>query len=445
MFPPIPVTVIAERGASNHMATGKITKTAVDRLSPLDRDHFLWDDEVRGFGLKVSPGGAKSYIVQYRTGGRGSPTRRYTIGRHGPLTPQRAKDEAKRILALVSEGKDPASDKKDARTIAVDLEFKSFADRFLEHYVRHEWKSSYPFAEGILRLHVTPHLRGKPLPSIRRSDITRVFDALPLGKAALRRNVHAVVRRLFRWAVSRGDIERSPLEGLESPASAPSRDRVLSDDELRLAWIASGSLGYPFTALYRLLIGTGQRREEVAGLDWSELDRAAALWSLPAARAKNGIASNIPLSGLMVGQLDDVAGADKWPKRGLVLTTTGKTAVSGFSRGKRRLDLAIAEQQRVEAEAEGEPPTVRPPSPWRVHDFRRTFATGMQRLGVRFEVTEAVLNHVSGSKSGVAGVYQRHDWKDEKRTALDAWGAHVEGVVNHAARTNVVTMGKRRA
>lgn len=425
------------------MASGKITKTAVDGLAALDRDQFLWDDEVRGFGLKVSPGGAKSYIVQYRTGGRGSPTRRYTIGRHGPFTPQRAKDEAKRLLALVGEGKDPASDKREARTIAIDLEFKGFADRFLEQYVKHEWKSSYPFAEGILRLHVTPHLRGKPLPSIRRSDITRVFDALPLGKAALRRNVHAVVRRLFRWAVSRGDIERSPLEGLESPASAPSRDRVLSDDELRLAWMASGSLGYPFSTLYRLLIGTGQRREEVAGLDWSELNRAAAMWLLPAARAKNGIASNIPLSGLMVAQLDEVAKGDKWPKSGLVLTTTGKTAVSGFSRGKRRLDLAITNQRLLEAEVEGDAASVQPLLPWRVHDFRRTFATGMQRLGVRFEVTEAVLNHVSGSKSGVAGVYQRHDWKDEKRAALGAWANHIGGILSPACQSNVITLAKR--
>ncbi len=120
------------------MATGRITKTAVDGMAPAAADQFLWDDEVRGFGLKVTPGGAKSYIIQYRTGGRGSPTRRYTIGRHGPLTPNAAKTEAKRLLGLVSDGKDPASIKRAARTVAVDLAFAGFAGRFLNLYVKHE-------------------------------------------------------------------------------------------------------------------------------------------------------------------------------------------------------------------------------------------------------------------------------------------------------------------
>ncbi|HXH00235.1 MAG TPA: site-specific integrase [Sphingomicrobium sp.] len=425
------------------MATGRITKTAVDGLAAGLADQFLWDDELRGFGLKVTPGGAKSYIIQYRTGGRGTPTRRYTIGRHGVLTPNTAKLEAKRLLGLVSEGKDPAAAKRDARTMATDLAFSGFVGRFLDLYVKHEWPSSYEFAEGILRLHVTPHLKAKPLPLINRSDITRVFDALPVGKAALRRNVHAVIRRLFRWAVGRGDIDRSPMEGMEAPPSAPSRDRVLSDEELRLAWLAADTLGYPFGALYRLLIGTGQRREEVAGLNWSELDRSTATWLLPAARAKNATANHLHLSSLMIAELDRIAGGGKWPRADLVLSTNGKTSVSGFSRGKKRLDREMTNTLAKQSDAAGI--KAQPLKPWRVHDFRRTFATGMQRLGIRFEVTEAILNHVSGSKSGVAGVYQRHDWKDEKRAALEAWGAHVSRMVANEDRSNVIDLTGLRA
>lgn len=425
------------------MAVGKITKAAVDGLLPGRVDQFLWDDELRGFGLKVTPGGAKSYLVQYRMGGRETSTRRYTIGRHGPFTPDAARREAKRLLGLVSDNQDPAGKKRAAKAAivaAVELEFETYAKRFLEHYVAHEWKASQAFAESILRLHVTPHLKGKGLASIKRSDVTRVFDGLPVGKAALRRNVHAVIRRMFRWAVGRGDLERSPMEGMETPTGAPSRDRVLSDDELRLAWLASGNIGYPFGPLYRILMVTGQRREEVAGLPWAEINRTAALWSLAASRAKNGTASEIHLSSLAIAEIDALAKGDKWPRQGLVLTTNGKTSVSGFSRGKRRIDREIA--VLLADEAGGAKPAAF--DPWRVHDFRRTFATGMQRLGVRFEVTEAVLNHVSGSKSGVAGVYQRHDWKAEKRDALDAWAAHVERVANDADRTNVVPISKRQ-
>jgi integrase len=343
----------------------------------------------------------------------------------------------------VKQGTDPVDEKAEKerkRKEASDLAFRAYAGRFLTDYVQHSWKASYVFAESILRLHVTPVLKDKPLPSIKRSDINLIFDKIPANQSALRRNVFAVVRRLFRWALSRGDIETNPLDGYEAPSAAIARDRVLQDWELRLAWLSAEALGYPFGPLYRLLIGTGQRREEVSGLDWKELHRATAEWHLPAARAKNGIASVIHLSEPMIEVLDGIAAGEKWPRKGLVFTTTGKTSVSGYSRAKARLDKAMLEIGRKEAKEIGEDPGHVEMAPWRAHDLRRTFATGMQRLGVRFEVTEAVLNHVSGSKSGVAGVYQRHDWKSEKRDALNAWAAHVERVVSGADDSNVVRL-----
>jgi integrase len=138
----------------------------------------------------------------------------------------------------------------------------------------------------------------------------------------------------------------------------------------------------------------------------------------------------VPLSDAVVEELDGVAG-EKWPRKGLVFTTTGKTPVSGFARAKRRLDKQIADIAADEQEE-------RELAPWRYHDLRRTFATGMQRLGVRFEVTEAILNHVGSARSGVAGVYQRHDWKDEKRAALEAWAAHVQSIVDGSEPSNVL-------
>lgn len=245
----------------------------------------------------------------------------------------------------------------------------------------------------------------------------------------------------MRWAVNRGDLERSPMEGMDAPTKVLSRDRVLSDDELVQVWKASEVLGYPFGPLVRLLILTGARRDEIAALDWSELDRDTRMWVLPPKRSKNGIAARQPLSSLAIAELDLLAqrlGRDtSWPKSGLVFSTTGETSVSGFSRAKTRLDKAV----RTIAKEQGA--TV--PPPWRVHDLRRTLATGLQRLGVRFEVTEAVLNHVSGSKSGVAGIYQRHDWAAEKASAVQAWADHLSGLLTGADQTNVVQLSAVRA
>ena len=419
------------------MASSKVTKRAVDAVQAGPSDAYLWDDELRGFGLKVTPAGKKVYLLQYRMGGRGAATRRVTLGTHGsPWTPATARQEAERLLVLVRQGRDPADEKKERRRIEVDLAFEPYAAKFLANYGKKTWRpGTYGNAESNLRRYVTPMLKRKALPLIRRSDVSAIFDAIPATSPALPRNIFALVRKLFAWAVERGDIERSPLEGFKGPPNVPSRDRVLSDDELRLVWLGALDLGHPFGTLVQLLLVTGQRREEAAGMDWRELDQKGAVWSIPAGRAKNGSAHSVPLSSSATVILATRAGGnDDWPKKGLIFTTTGKTPVSGFSHAKARLDLTIAKLNDGEALA-----------PWRVHDLRRTLATGLQRLGVRFEVAEAVLNHVSGSKSGVAGVYQRHDWKQEKRDALDAWARHVKAVVAGSDKTNVVSLADRRA
>ena len=384
---------------------------------------FLWDDKLSGFGLRVTPNGGMSYVYQYRMGGREARVRRHTIGKHGsPWTPDSARDEAKRLALLVGQGIDPIDADKDRRRRAVDLAFKPYVETFAKGYLEPRWKSSKA-SKAMLVRDAVPVLGHKPLPDIKRSDFTALWDRMAT-RPAQARLMHATLRKLFRWAISRGDIERSPLEGSEAPPAVATRDRVLCDDELGWTWAAASMLVPPFDGFIQLLILTGQRRQEVAGLQWEELSRSSALWALPAERAKNGETHLVPLSALAVAVLDSTAAGDKWPKRGLVFSTTGKTPISGFGKAKSRLDAKMAE---IVAEAAREAGAGDPqPIPgWVLHDLRRTVATGLQRLGVRFEVTEAVLNHVSGAKGGIAGVYQRHDWKDEKRAALEAWGAHV--------------------
>ena len=223
---------------------------------------------------------------------------------------------------------------------------------------------------------------------------------------------------MFRWAVSRGDIERSPMEGMETPPPVKSRDRWLSDDELGRIWQHSYNTHRCFGPIVRLLILTGQRREEVASLSWEELDRTERLWTLPGNRAKNGEPNRVPLSRLAIGILDEAAGGSGWPYQGRVFPTSSGGGFSGYDKGKKKLDQSLAKDGGS------------PVPPWRLHDLRRTLATGFQRLGVRFEVTEAVLNHMSGSRAGVAGIYQRHDWKEEKKEAMDMWNEHITALLS---------------
>ena len=423
------------------MTTGRINKSSVDAFQPHATEAMLWDDKIAGFGLKVTPAGAKSYLFQFRIGGRAGKTRRVTIGKHGNMTPVRARKEAEELAALVAKGVDPQQAKQDRQRLALDLAFKSYVDRFVEDCLKVKWKASHADGTSLLRLYAVPVLGNKPLPDITRADIRSVLAPVK-RKVATCRNLFAVLRRLFRWAVSEGDLTDSPLNGMEPPPLPAKRNRVLSDPELRLVWRGSESMAYPFGPLVRLLAITGQRLEEVAGLHWSELDKGSAMWSLPGDRAKNGNASQVALSPLAIVELNGLAKrlgrTDGWPRRGLVFTTTGETPVSGHSRAKRRLDREVA---KLAAE-EPEPVTI---APWRFHDLRRTFATGMQRLGIRFEVTEAVLNHVSGSKSGVAGVYQLHDWGPEKVSALKAWSDHVAAILVPADVSNVVPLASARA
>ena len=393
---------------------------------------MLWDDRLSGFGLKVTPVGSKVFVYQYRMGGRGSKVRRYTIGKHGKLTADGARKKAESLALSVANGIDPQREKVRERRQAVDLGFKGYVERFRTGCLTAEWPATHKYAHSLLVKNAVPAIGDTPLPDITRKDVKAALASVQ-DKTATASNLFAVMRRLFTWAVEQEDIERSPIEGMKPPPLPPSRDRVLSDTELAVVWRAASRLGFPFGPMVHLLIWTGARREEVAAMDWSELDQGMATWSLPAARSKNAQAAENPLSSAAVAVLDELAirtgGGGRWPRSGFVFSTTGRTSVSGYSRAKRRLDKVLA----TIASEEDLPK----PEPWRLHDLRRTLATGLQRLGVRLEVTEAVLNHVSGSRSGIVGIYQRHNWKDEKRTALDAWADHVSRLLTGAAAINV--------
>lgn len=437
-----------------------ITKRVVDGCQPNGPQVLIWDREVKGFGLRVTSGGAKSYVFQYRIGGRGNPTRRYKIGRHGSFTPEKARERAKELAQMVARGIDPMEAEAERETnkalakVAAEeearrsreLSFAAYAETFLDNGTKADLrKRTLQGYRGALTNHAVPVLGTKPLPDITRSDIARVLDRIPRTQPAVRRITFAVLRMVFNWAKGRGDISASPLEGMPSPTAPASRDRVLSDGELALALRAAAEFEKPFGPFFELLFATGQRREEVAGIDWAELNRSEAMWTLPGERTKNGEANLVPINRMALAVLDRLADQEgakepKWPRRGLVFTSTGETSISGFSRAKARFDATMLKLARKEAEEFGEDLDTIELAPWRLHDARRTLATTLQKLGVRFEVTEAVLNHTAGaSRSGVAAVYQRHGWGPEKRAALDAWADHCDRLLSPPAdRSNVV-------
>ncbi len=415
------------------MAKTSITKTVVDAARPGTSDYFLWDDKLAGFGLKVTPAGGKVYVFQYRVARPGfaasTPAKRYTIGKHGAYTPDAARKRAKELAAMVAGGTDPKAleaeqhqaaeraraEQETARKLADELVFNKLADKWLDHYENEKRRrpSSVALAELVVRSYLKPVLGTTAAPHISRADLQLVLDAVPKSKIAMRRSVYAYSSILFGWMVKNDHIERNPLLQIEKPIAPPSRDRVLDDAEIKAVWQGAEKLAQPFGSFIRLLLLTMQRRSEVAKLNWIELNRTEQLWTIPAERSKNKQVHLVPLSEPVIAELDTLAGGPSWPKAGYVLTTTGKSPIGSISKIKAALDKKVAESE-FEIGL------------WRLHDLRRTGATVLQRLGVRFEVTEAILNHVSGARSGVAGIYQRHNWKAEKKAALEDYAAFLK-------------------
>lgn len=437
------------------MAVLKITKRNVDAAPvPTANDVYFWDTDLKGFGLRVTRKGVRSYVVQYRLPGR--PARRMTIGIHGsPWTADKARTRAEELLMDVKRGDDPLHAAKKRARQAVDLEFSKYVETFTEGYLKLEWKDAWADAKRQLELHVVPHLKGRPLPEIEKHELARVIQRLK-DRPALARNTHATLRKMFVWAVDQGDLIISPIPAAPSPVKA--RKRVLTPDEVVAAWQASFKLERPMGQFVRLLFATLQRRSEVAELPWSELRELNGIWHQLGERVKNEEDHLVPLNPLALETIRDIAAGPKaldgkakpWPRKGFVFTTTGTTPISGFSKVKAKLDremLPILQKWADKrADALGEERELAFLPPWRFHDIRRTGTTQMQALGVPIEVTEKVINHKSGETAGIRGVYNLHAYTDEKRKALDAWGAYLKRLVADADKdSNVIALPERVA
>jgi integrase len=255
------------------------------------------------------------------------------------------------------------------------------------------------------------------------------------GSAVQANRSLARLRALFNWAIEKDRLAASPVARMKVPTQEQARDRVLSDDELRWFWVSCDDVGWPFGPLLKLLLLTAQRRDEVATMTWSDLNLDKRVWTIPRHKAKNDRAHEVQLSDAalaVVRSLPQVGDA-------LVFTTTGETPLSGFSKSKRRLDAAMLGAKRAATGAHKDDAI----PGWTLHDLRRTAATGMARLNIPPHVVDKVLNHVSGTIRGVAAVYNRFAYLDERRAALEAWGRYVEKLVTEAP-ANVVDLPATR-
>jgi integrase len=419
----------------------RISKRTVDALradaQSQGRTLYLRDSEVTGFGAVCTKAGACSYFIEYRLGGRATPQKRVTIGKHGVLTPDEARKLAREELGKVARGLDVAEHRKEKREKLAGLTFAEAVEKFLAVHSEpgrywHEKRARLTSAD-------VKALAAKPLSTVSRKHVADAVDKAAARSDASARLLFSDLRPFFKWANQRELVDANPMDGLSAPKPSEARDRTLEEPEIKAFWQASGEMAWPFQSIYKLLLLTGARREEVAGMRWSELDLDGGVWTIPGGRTKNSREHRIFLPVQAIAILDRVAVEAAKARHGypldseLVFSTTGNTSPSGFSKAKRALDARMKEILGPKFKD------------WRVHDLRRTAATGMENLGIETRVIEAALNHVSGTKAGIIGVYQRSSHRDAVKAAFEAWGRHLAALTNEPRPSNVVEVKFRVA
>jgi integrase len=418
----------------------KLTKRTVEAL-PVEkgRREVRWDTEVSGFGVRAT-GAGRTYFIRYRVGsGRTAPRKDYTIGRHGaPWTVEQARTEATVILGKVNSGQDPQAEKVSKRKPDTERSFEHVAGKFIERHVdRNLRPSTVRDYRNVINKTLVPEWTGKHVADISRADVRDLIDGIEDRAPVMARLVFAVARKLFAFAVERDYLSDNPCIGLSAPPAPKARERILTDAELLLVWKASADLPFPYDLAIRALILTAQRRSEVSAMRMEELDFNRAEWIIPGEKAKNGKAHVVDLSPEALTVLAEAIAdpddpTEDRPREGsYIFGVTGANPPGQWGKMKSKLDALVAELARKD-EAE-------PPAPWRIHDMRRTAASGMAALGYGPQVIERVINHTSGATGGLVGVYQRFDYRGERKAALEAWGRHVAALVKPTLG-NVVEM-----
>ena len=423
---------------------GKIlTQAALDALTPALKRREIPDAKVSGLHHVIQPSGARSWALRYRFAGRNT---KLTIGRYPEIGIADARRKATVARAEISNGMDPARQKQEAKAeakakaseIAQALDVVETVTR--TYIATHSKVKTRPRTvretERIIDHDILPFRpkgsstdwRTRRLSSITRVEANALLDGIVArGKPFMANRVHEVLKALGRWAAERGIVERSPFEHLRPPAKELPRERVLTVPEIKALLAALDEKAYPVKQLVMMLLLTGARRAEVAQMKWAEVDLEAKVWTLPRERSKNGHELVLPLSEALIDMLRGLPGFGKNP---YVFSFGGRGPVANF-KWKNRLDAAMAARL-------GEGFT-----PWRLHDLRRSAASGMAEIGIAPHVVERVLNHRSGVIKGVSAVYNRFSYQPEMRAALEAWSRRVDEIVSGETASNVVALRGR--
>jgi len=419
------------------MPTLKMTDAAIQRVmaAPGERTDYFDShprDRQRGLVLRVSAGAegkvSRTWSALYRIKGSNK-LRRATIGDYPTYTLAQARDEAAQYVQSARRGVDLAQERMAAARAqaakerdTIDAVVKSFLEHWEKQPKRRGGKRAESYIET-LQQHfdnrVLPRWRGRHIGDIQRSDVKELVTEVAKEAPVLANRVLAALKAMFNWALREDPplIQANPAALVERPGVETARDRVLSAEEMRFIWPALDGLGYPFGPCLKLTLLTAQRRDEVAGMCWSEIDEEAKVWTIPANRNKARRVHVVPLSKEALEVIKELK-AMRREDVDFVFSTTGKTSISGFSRAKRLLDEAITKARKEKEFG--------PLARWTIHDLRRTAATEMSRLKVPRLVVGRVLNH---KDTGVTGIYDRNEFLAEKNAALAQWASYLLSIV----------------
>ena len=404
------------------MASVAFTQALVDSVKVEVRTD-LWDKTLRGLVLRVSPQGAKTWAVIYTDAERAR--QRATVGRYPVLGLAAARQKALQALAGIAEGNDPAGKKRAQREAETVLELGAV---FIDEYSKPR-KKSWREDERILRVEVYPCIGGMKANQVKRRDLLEIIKAKAEGGSLVQSTrILATVRKMFSWAVNEDRLEDNPALGLKPRGVTPTRDRVLEIDELAAIWRALDTAAVlPITRdVLRLLMLTGQRSGEVCGMTRGEINLDKRQWELPKERTKNGRPHIVPLSAAAMEIIGARLALIDGDARAPLFSRTGDAIEPNAVSGAARKALQVLGEQ------------------WQPHDLRRSVATGMAALGTFPHVIEAALNHISGAKASVAGIYNRFLYEPEKRVALEAWERNLIQSISGDLRTsNVVGLFNR--
>ena len=405
-----------------------LTDRTLKSLKPKDKPYDVRDTEVRGLRVRVMPSGQRSFVLLARHSGKHSAPSRKALGVYDVMSLEEARDEAREWKRLIKKGISPSAVKEQER-VKKERQQKNTFRAVLAAFNKDKLEGlrrGHEVNRDLEKLADDTGWSGRPITEITALEVRDVIKQYKdRGKIHHAHNLLGYIRRLYNWAIDQqvyAGLETSPCDRLKPKAiigEKKLRNRVLSDTELRAAWIAAERMGYAYGPLFKLLMLTGARKSEVAETRWSEFDLVKKIWTIPADRMKADASHVVPLSDDAVALLKSLPRFDSGDY--LFSVNSGQSAVAAFSAAKNRLDAEVIKVLR-----ENDPKAKL--TDFVIHDIRRTVRTGLWAIpNISDLVRELAIGH---TKPGLHKVYDQYAYLDEKRFALDAWAARLRDIIS---------------